>query len=398
MRGARVPRAHEMEDAMTRIPSIRWVVGAVLAIGLAAEASAGDFLYTVSSGDDNLRIVDAFTGQTTSTLQMSLTSGTIQQCNGLALNPGTQDLWVIVKVQGQTGRALGRVNVTTGLITTIGSTGQNFAGIAFDQGGTLYGVTGDGATTPETLYTISTATAQTSLVMPLGAGTDGETIAWGFQDGRLYHVSGLGTPNVDEIFEKIDPSTKTVTQIPLSGEDFEEATALHHVTGGVFFLADLNQDLFVIDDKGKVSKIGLMDHIAKGMAYLPTSTGAFNRAYGYGCAGPSAHTPVLVGRGTPSAGGIASLGLLNGAGGATGVIVLGWGSNVVPLVPGCDIQIAPVSPLFLPLSLSAGGAGDGTATLQFPLPPAILVTGYWQAAVFENNTITLTNPVVMRVR
>ncbi len=381
-----------------RFPAARWIAGVMLAIGLAAEASAGDFLYTVSSTDDNLRIVDAYTGQTTSTLQMSLTSGSIQQCNGLALNPGTLDLWVIVKVSGQQGRALGRINVTTGLITTIGTTGQNFAGIAFDQGGTLYGVTGDGASTPETLYTISTTTAQTSLVMALGAGTDGETIAWGFQDGLLYHMSGLGVPNVDEIFEKVNPTTKTVTNIPLSGDPFDEATALLHVAGSNFFLADLNQDLFVIGDNGLVSLIGPMDHVAKGMAYLPTSAGAFNRNYGYGCSGPSGHTPVLIGRGTPSAGGLASLGILNGPGGASGVLVLGWGSTTVPLLPGCDIHIAPLSQLFLPITLSAGGAGDGITTVQFPLPPAILVSGYWQAAIFENNTITLTNAVVMRVR
>ena len=373
------------------------LVFVALSVSLGGAASAGDLLYTVSSSDDNLRVVDPYNGQTLSTIQMSLTSGTIQQCNGLALNPGTQDLWVIVKVVGQPGRSLGRVNVTTGLITTVGTTGQNFAGITFNGAGTLFGVTGDGAQTPETLYTISLANAQTAQVMMLGNGNDGETIAHSAMDGLIYHASGLGAQNTNEIFEKINPSTRVVTNIPLSGDDYEEATALLHIAGGNFFLADLCQELFVVNDAGVVSLIGMMDHIAKGMAYLP-ATAAFTRLYGAGCAGPSGHIPVLVGRSTPAAGGVASLGLINGPGGALCMLVFGTGNGTQVLTPGCNIQIWPITPLFFPLNMSGTGPGNGKVAFSFNLPANLVATGFWQAAVFEGNSITLTNPVVMRVR
>ena len=58
------------------------------------------------------------------------------------------------------------------------------------QGAELYGVTGDGGTSPETLYRIDKTTGAMTFVMNLGAGGNGESIAYRPQDGYLYHASG----------------------------------------------------------------------------------------------------------------------------------------------------------------------------------------------------------------
>src|SRR5439155_12783760 len=96
----------------------------------------------------------------------------------------------LLRLQGQSGRQLVKIDSGTGVATSIGNTGDNFAGLAFDSNGTLYGVTGDGATVPETLYTLSTSDASKTLVCTLGNGSDGEVIAFNPDDGLLYHASG----------------------------------------------------------------------------------------------------------------------------------------------------------------------------------------------------------------
>ena len=56
------------------------------------------------------------------------------------------------------------------------------------QAGFVYGVTGDGAISSETLYALSLVDASSSLVTGLGAGNDGEAIAFNPDNGSLYHA------------------------------------------------------------------------------------------------------------------------------------------------------------------------------------------------------------------
>ena len=136
-------------------------------------------------------------------------------------------------------------------------------------------MTGDGGGVPESLFTLSTADASSSLVMELGAGSDGETLAFNPDDGLLYHASGIGAPNPPnsengEIFETIDPDTLAVTNVPLSGFDYEELTALTFSDGG-FFAGDLGDSavdmprFFRITTGGAVIFLGNMDHVTKGL-------------------------------------------------------------------------------------------------------------------------------------
>jgi hypothetical protein len=195
------------------------------------------------------------------------------------MHPQTGVLYALLKISGQNTSELVTVDPATGVATDIGDTGDTVAAIAFHADGTLYGVTGDGGIVPETLYTLSTVDASKVLLATLGNGNDGETLAFNSVDALLYHASGIGTQNRPangEIFETIDPGTLSVTNVPLSGFDYEELTALTYADGGFYGgdlgNADVDMPHFVrITTNGAVTFLGDMDHVSKGLAPVPTA-------------------------------------------------------------------------------------------------------------------------------
>jgi hypothetical protein len=181
-------------------------------------------------------------------------------------------LYALLKIQGTSFRRLVTLDERTGIATNVGDTGHRFAGIAFAGNGTLYAIEGDGGGVAESLFTVSTTDASSVLFKELGAGSDGETIAFNPDDGLLYHASGIGTPNNPngEKFDRINLTTQAVTNVPLSGFDYEELTALTHSSGG-FFAGDVGNAttdmprFFRITASGAVTYLGNMDHVSKGL-------------------------------------------------------------------------------------------------------------------------------------
>jgi hypothetical protein len=215
-----------------------------------------------------LRTVDTSTGAaTTAAVPVTLPGEVVDGITALAADPTANDtLYAVLKLQGQSGRELVTLDPATGVATAIGDTGDQFAGLAFDNAGALYAVTGDGAGVPETLYTLDTATALPSFVMTLGAGNDGETLGYNPDDGFLYHASGEGIPNVNEVFEKIDLGLFTASSISLSGQDYAEATALTYAGDREFYLADLGRRLYRTNTDGVSAYLGVLDHDTHGLA------------------------------------------------------------------------------------------------------------------------------------
>ncbi len=247
-------------------------------------AGAGDLLLSVSPGggqrppDPLLRKVDSADGSTVAGASVAITleGEVVIGATGLSRHPQTGTLFALLKVEGSLFRRLATLDESTGVATNVGGTINRFAGIAFASDGTLYAVTGDGGGIPESLFILSTVDASSSLVLELGAGSDGETLAFNPDDGLLYHASGIGTPNNPngEKFETIDPDTLAITNVPLSGFDYEELTALTFLDGG-FFAGDLGDaavDMpgFVrITTGGAVTFLGNMDHVSKGLVPVP---------------------------------------------------------------------------------------------------------------------------------
>jgi uncharacterized protein YhjY with autotransporter beta-barrel domain len=151
-------------------------------------------------------------------------------------------------------------------------------GIALPAGAQapLFGVTGDGATPAESLFSIDPSSAMGTLLGGLGNGNDGEVIAFNPVDGQLYHFSGRGAPNIDAIFERINPRTSRVTSIGFSGGGLnaeaanfaEEAqAATFDLASGEFLVADLDNFLYRVSTEGKVRVLGDMGFRAKGLAF-----------------------------------------------------------------------------------------------------------------------------------
>lgn len=258
---------------------IEWSKAAsLLVIGLlfSGSAGAGDFLLSVSSRDAILRLIltpDVLVLDDSVT--MTLAGSTVTGATGLARHPLDDTLYALLKLQGISFRELVTLDETTGVATSVGNTGDQLAGIVFADDGTLYGVSGDGATMAETLFTVNTFNGSITFVVQLGNGSDGETLAFNSDDGLLYHASGIGTPNSTEIFETIDPDNSfAVANVSLSGDDYEELSSLVYGDGG-FFAGDvgkLNFDdpgLFRITAGGVSTFLGSMDHVSKGLVYLP---------------------------------------------------------------------------------------------------------------------------------
>jgi len=253
-------------------------------------AHAQSILYSVSRDDDLLRVINPSTGSTISSVAITLTGRGVSFANGLATNPLTGELFALLKLDGQTGRQLVKINPFTGVATSIGDTGDQFAGLAFNSSGTLFAVIGDkkntagGGLPPETLFILNTVNAAPTQVLVLGRGNDGEAIGFNPNDGLLYHASGNDTggdgcspfdpSTCVEIFESINPNTLAApTNIPLLGayvpasDTYSEVAALTHLSGNTLLLTDIDQNLYQITTGGVLTVVGAMDHVAKGLAF-----------------------------------------------------------------------------------------------------------------------------------
>ena len=228
-------------------------------------------LYSIDRDDNLLRRIDPADGSTLDAVLLTLEGQVIMRSTGLATHPVTQDLYGILNLQGANVRELVTINPSTGAATSIGNLGDKFSGITFANDGTLFGVTGDGADVPESLYSIDINDASATLISELGNGTDGEVIALNPLDGLIYHASGGEGDDEIQIFETINPQTLEVTNVPLSGFEFDEATALVHRGQGEFFLSDLGDlvsNLAVINSLGQATFTAELDHVSKGLAFV----------------------------------------------------------------------------------------------------------------------------------
>jgi len=260
------------------------LLGTILILLLFTLSGNAQTLYSCNSPVDEtdpvIHTINPDTGATLTTTEITLAGFTVRGCNGLAMDPTTGVCWILISASGAdsepTPRILATIDQDTGVAMEVGDTGLPFAGITFDSSGTLYGITGDQRNSgnpqdPETLFMLSKTDGSRTFVQALGNGgrSDGEAIGFNPLDGLIYRASGNGDPNVDEIFESINPNNNVVTPIPYSGDTGEigEVTALVQQSGNVLLAADVLAVLNSITTSGVVSSIGEMDHISKGLAF-----------------------------------------------------------------------------------------------------------------------------------
>jgi glutamine cyclotransferase len=194
---------------------------------------------------------------------------TITGMNGLAMDPCTYETYIIMKVSGVTGRVLGKIDLSTGVCTQVGNLGDNFSSITFREDGQLFGVTGNGATVPETMYLIDKATGTKTLAATLGNGADGEIISYNPNDNQMYHWSGNGTI-VFEKFPATAPYTP-VTNIPIIGTTNGETFGAFYAGTDRFVISNIGSTFNNITTSGSwINQFGSNPDDVRGLVMPPS--------------------------------------------------------------------------------------------------------------------------------
>lgn len=209
--------------------------------------------------------IDPTNANRTNIVQVTLPGFSVGRALAMAAQPGTGTLFAVLQTSADTSsnRRLATINPITGVATNIGSLAGSFASLAFRNDGTLIGVTGEIGPNPETLFTISTLNASTSMLFALGNGFDGETIAF-HPNGLLYHAS-FG------VFESVNVDTHEVTSLgtgntEMTGMGFSPIT-------GTMLGSDLGRNFFSIDiTNGAKTQIGTIGTNNRAIAFVGVSS------------------------------------------------------------------------------------------------------------------------------
>jgi len=164
------------------------------------------------------------------------------------------------------GEPLLTVNRFTGVASSVGDTGDYFAGLAFDGNGVLYGLTGNGGSNPRQLFTLDqtngTPTPFLDISTELGAW-QGVGLAYHPEDGMLYVTSGSQVLAVD-------PSVPSSTPVGLCRGFYYTANAATSLDATSLLLANDYGDLHRFDvATGMIgARVGSLDHNSKGLVFI----------------------------------------------------------------------------------------------------------------------------------
>lgn len=202
---------------------------------------------TTAPNGGGLMIIDSSTGYIQSAIDLTYNGVLVEGANGMAVDPTDQTVYIIFKdsTNFPSSRPLGTLNVTTGEITLVGDTGENVAGITFDNTGQMYAVAGDGGVNPETLFSVDKTTGLLTSIVVLGDGTDGESIAFNPSNGLIYTRSGRDTA---PSFYSIDPNNPVPNQIGIAGTPLDETFGfIYDAANSRFLEVNLDGQLVAID-------------------------------------------------------------------------------------------------------------------------------------------------------
>lgn len=206
-------------------------------------------LWGASPFQDSLWSIDTASWSIVHRIAPTLSGFTITGINGLAWDHCAHETYCIMKVSGVSGRVLGKINLETGVCTWVGNLGDNFATINFREDGQLFGVTGDGASVPETMYLIDKNNGTKTFAKTLGAGFDGEVISYNFIDDHFYHWSGNGTV----VFEKIHSyAPYPVTNIPITGTTNGEIFGALYLGSNLFIVSNISSSFQYMTASGSI--------------------------------------------------------------------------------------------------------------------------------------------------
>lgn len=244
----------------------------LLLVSISSWSIAGGVkLYALDRDSGDLAEVNPQTGVLIgSPSPLTLSGFVVSKGLGMALDPSDFTTVYAVIEDDASNRRLVTLDLNTAVATDVGLLSDLVAAITFDDTGQLWGVTGDGATDSETLFTINKTTAVMTQVTALGDGTDGETIAFNYDNDLLYTRSGNEAAFPGQALTSIDPSNPIPTTIVISSADgFGEPTGLvYDEDTGMLLEADRQERLMGIN-----VSTGVFTEIAPAVQGGPTLRG-----------------------------------------------------------------------------------------------------------------------------
>lgn len=250
---------------------------------------------------------------------------------GCAVDPTTNDLYFTNTFGFVPWPTLHRMSLSNGQVTVLGNIGpmisDSQSGLAFTPNGNLYGVN----ISQNALWRVDKTDPSGSsfMVGAFGAGVDVKKGASIFYDATisslvLYTAGGSGA------FFQVDALTGATTQI-----------------AGVSGINPTMSDFTGTNCQGSAI------------------------AYNSGCAGTGGFVPALSMSGCPLVGAQVNLNVSNGLGGSAGLLFFGLNQASLPVGGGCNLNVSPLLPAII--SLSLGGVGPGAGGLSIPavLPPSV---------------------------
>ena len=208
-------------------------------------------------------------GSTESTIDITYNGTTITGANGLVVDTiDSKTVYIMFKHDDLTNdRALGTLDINTGVVTYVGDSTEKIAGITMGNDGQMYAVTGDGSPTSESLFMVDKTDGSLTFMTALGDGNDGETIGFNSDNGLIYTRSGRDS---DPSFMSIDPTASPLAPVQVGGVTLDEAfSLLYDIDTGTFLEANLDLDLINLAMDGSQVVIGSTDSYFKGMIFFP---------------------------------------------------------------------------------------------------------------------------------
>ncbi|MEM7308361.1 MAG: hypothetical protein AAF682_16900 [Planctomycetota bacterium] len=156
-----------------------------------------------------------------------------------------------------------------------------------------------------------------------------------------------------------------------------------------------------ISNDGRIVGLGVDGAGLQTVVLVPNPCDGFFQVYGESGPGTGGFPPSLAGFGCPAPGEELLFGIQGGLGGASGAIALGFGAGTLPITPFCDLQVLPLAPATLPITLDGAGAGEGELFFSTPLDAGLSPTDLFLQALFLDpgapGFVSCTRPLQVHV-
>ena len=177
---------------------------------------------------------------------------------GMAMNQTNSNVYVVAKSVNNS-RFLSKLDLATSVALKIGDLTDKISSISFSGDGALYGITGDGGSNPNRLYSIDLTNAEMTEKADLSGDqdNDGEALAFNTSDDFMYRMAG------EEFLYKIDMTNFTSTLV--TNQLLDDGASGHAMYyNGTNFIT-LSADICTMNSLGEQSNCNEIPFDAKGI-------------------------------------------------------------------------------------------------------------------------------------